>query len=406
MKRGTFKISTNLFRFRDSAIIARVYVRNNNKAILTKAFAIQQSITPEAEVKKSVVYNDPEASTINYYFNLFKAEIKSLVETSTPEQIADDIQRLVSTPVFSNFFCLGRKKQPKREKQPKKQVMKRGTFKISTGMYRFVRNTVIVKVYVRNNNKIIYIKQALIQQTISPFAEVKKSVISNDPEASTINYYYSLFKNEVKSLVETSTPETIANDIQAIATTPVFAGFFAFNKVKPKQPKQQKKVEKKPKQPKQQKDGWTRRGRSRDLNSDVRIVRDFDPYAFSDDFQKRNTAIHFNQNGESLDIKFNYERAVKNGIYKGKNSNYYAQIRPYLPDIESWQQIQDDEEMKKKMEIYSSGAIIDFALDDEPTEEKEYAPYISRDQWEVMMDDYIQKLKIKWQQEEKQTAEK
>lgn len=276
MKRGTFKISTNLFRFRDGEIIARVIVRNDNKAILTKAFAIQQSITPEAEVKKSVVYNDPEASTINYYFNLFKAEIKSLVETSTPETIADDIQGLVYTPVFSNFFCLGRKKQHKREKQPKRE------------------------------------------------------------------------KNSC----------------------------------------------------------W-RRGRSRDLDSDVRIVRDFDPYAFSDDFQKRNTAIHFNQNGESLDIKFNYERAVKNGIYKGKNSNYYAQIRPYLPDIESWQQIQDDEEMKKKMEIYSSSAIIDFALyDDKPTEEKEYAPYISRDQWEVMMDDYIQKLKIKWQQEEKQTAEK
>lgn len=269
MKRGTFKVSTNLFRFRDGAIIARVFVRNDNKAILTKAFAIQQSITPEAEVKKSVVYNDPEASTINYYFNLFKAEIKSLVETSTPEQIADDIQGLVYTPVFSNFFCLGRKKQPK-----------------------------------------------------------------------------------------------------------------------------------------QQKDGWTHKGKKRDFDTDVRIVRDFDPYDFSDDFKKKSNAIHFNRNGEPLDIKVNYDRAVKNGIYKGKEGNYYIKIKPYLNDIESWQQIQSDEELKQRMEIYNNDRLIDFALDDKPTEEKEYAPYISRDQWEVMMDDYIQKLKIKWQQEEKQTAEK
>ena len=287
--------------------------------------------------------------------------------------------------------------------------MKRGTFKISTGMYRF-RNTVVVKVYVRNNNKIIYTKQALIQQTISPFAEVKKSVVYNDPEASTINYYYSLFKNEVKRLVETSTPETIADDIQGLVYTPVFSNFFCLGRKKQpkreKQPKQQKKVEKKPKQPKQQKDGWTRGGKKRDLDTDVSIVRDFDPYAFSDDFKKKSNAIHFNRNGKPLDIKLNYDRAVKKGIYKGKSYIYYAQIKPYLSDLESWQQIQDDEEMKKKMEIYSSSKIIDFALDDEPTEEKEYAPYISRDQWEVMMDDYIQKLKIKWQQEEKQTAEK
>lgn len=135
-------------------------------------------------------------------------------------------------------------------------------------------------------------------------------------------------------------------------------------------------------------------------------MRDFDPYDFSDDFKKKSNAIHFNRNGEPLDIKLNYDRAVKNGIYKGKRDNYYMQIKPYLNDIESWQQIQDDEEMKKKMEIYSSSSVIDFALYDDTTEEKEYAPYISRDQWEVMMDDYIQKLKIKWQQEEKQTAEK
>lgn len=276
--------------------------------------------------------------------------------------------------------------------------MKYGTFKTNTILLRFRNNgAIIARVYVRNNNKMIFNKNLTIQQTISPFAEVKKSVVYNDPEASTINYYFNLFKAEIKRLAETSTPETIADDIERLVSTPVFSNFFCLGRKK--QPNSEK-------QPKQQKDGWTRRGRSRDLDTDVSIVRDFDPYAFSDDFQKRNTAIHFNQNGESLDIKFNYERAVKNGIYKGKNTNYYKKISPYLPDIESWQRIEDDEEMKKKMEIYSSSEIIDFALDDEPTEEKEYAPYISRDQWEVMMDDYIQKLKIKWQQEEKQTAEK
>ena len=107
-----------------------------------------------------------------------------------------------------------------------------------------------------------------------------------------------------------------------------------------------------------------------------------------------------------LCIKENFRRAVKNGSYSGSEQRYYYSITPYLDDIESWQQIQSDEELKQRMEIYNNDRLIDFALDDKPTETKEYAPYISRDQWEVMMDDYIQKLKIKWQQEEKQTAEK
>ena len=403
MKRGTFKISTNLFRFRDSAIIARVYVRNNNKAILTKAFAIQQSITPEAEVKKSVVYNDPEASTINYYFNLFKAEIKSLVETSTPEQIADDIQRLVSTPVFSNFFCLGRKKQPKREKQ----VMKRGTFKTSTNLFRYRNNgTVIAKVFVRNNNKAILTKLFTIQQTITPEAEVEKSVVYNDPEAETINYYFNLFKQEVKKLAETSTPETIADDIQRLVETPVFSKFFCNGK---SHTKRHKRISKPPKERVGKSVQWGGHYRKRDIDRDVRIIRSFDPYAFNDDFQNKAHVLHTmytNKFGEPLCIKENFRRAVKNGSYSGSEQSYYIFITPYLDDIESWQQIQSDEELKQRMEIYNNDRLIDFALDDEPTEEKEYAPYISRDTWEVMMDDYIKKLKIKWQQEKQQTTEK
>ena len=283
--------------------------------------------------------------------------------------------------------------------------MKRGTFKISTNLFRFRDSAIIAKVFVRNDNKAILTKTLTIQQPITPETEVKKSVVYNDPEAESINYYYSLFEQEVKRLAETSTPETIADDIQKMVKTPVFSKFFSNGKRCKRvtqSPPQKKRVGKSVQ--------WGRHYRKRDIDRDVRIIRGFDPYAFNDDFQNKGHVLHtkqFNRSGEPLCIKENYKQAVKNGSYSGTQEGYYAKIKPYLTDIESWQQIQDDEELKEKIEIYSNGRLIDFALNDEPTEEKEYAPYISRDQWEVMMDDYIKKLKIKWQREkELQTAEK
>ena len=393
MKRGTFKIRTNLFRFRDNTIIAKVYVRNNNKAILTKTFTIQQPITPEAEVKKSVVYNDPEAETINHYFNLFKQEVKQLAETSTPETIADDIERLVEAPVFSKFFCNGKR----HEKETGN--MKYGTFKVNATLFTSRVKNLHIVVVGRNKGEVIYKKNFSINKTISPEAEIKKGFVYKDPEAETINYYFNLFKQEVKQLAETSTPETIADDIQKLAEAPVFSSFIYKKSNTTAKERVISSVQ------------WNSKkvGRERDIDRDVRIIRDFDPYAFNDDFENKAHVLHTmyrNKFGEPLCLKENYKRAVKNGSYSGTQEGYYSKIKPYLDDIESWQQIQDDEELKQRMEIYNNDRLIDFALDDEPTEEKEYAPYISRDQWEVMMDDYIKKLKIKWQQEKQQTAEK
>ena len=393
MKRGTFKIRTNLFRFRDNTIIAKVYVRNNNKAILTKTFTIQQPITPEAEVKKSVVYNDPEAETINHYFNLFKQEVKQLAETSTPETIADDIERLVEAPVFSKFFCNGKR----HEKETGN--MKYGTFKVNATLFTSRVKNLHIVVVGRNKGEVIYKKNFSINKTISPEAEIKKGFVYNDPEAETINYYFNLNKQEVKQLAETSTPETIADDIQKLAEAPVFSSFIYKKSNTTAKERVISSVQ------------WNSKkvGRERDIDRDVRIIRDFDPYAFNDDFENKAHVLHTmyrNKFGEPLCLKENYKRAVKNGSYSGTQEGYYSKIKPYLDDIESWQQIQDDEELKQRMEIYNNDRLIDFALDDEPTEEKEYAPYISRDQWEVMMDDYIKKLKIKWQQEKQQTAEK
>lgn len=86
MKRGTFKISTNLFRFRDSAIIAKVFVRNDNKAILTKTLTIQQPITPETEVKKVLFTMTPKPNPLTIITAYLNRKLNDWPRPQPPKQ--------------------------------------------------------------------------------------------------------------------------------------------------------------------------------------------------------------------------------------------------------------------------------------------------------------------------------